>query len=87
MRECGTIPAADEEVPMSSRQPKQMVYYYDGDQSNPDVQEDLDGEHEIPLKDSQVNRRGRSWRVVIVNEERGAKGQLPVYKIFLASVT
>lgn len=62
---------------------KQVVYYYDGDQTNPDVEEDFIGKIEIPSNGSVIRRRGKLWEVVIVNEKRYSDGRLPVFKIFV----
>ena len=68
---------------MSTSKGKQLVYYYNGDQTKPDVEQDLMGEVIIPANGSVIMRAGKPWEVVIVNEERFSDGRLPVFKIFL----
>lgn len=62
---------------------KQLVYYYNGDQSKPDVEEDLGGEVAVPANKSMIMRHGHPWEVVIVNEEGFSDGRIPVFKVFL----
>lgn len=48
--------------------PKQIVYRYNGDSSTDEVEMDILGNEEVPLKNSLVSRKGRTWTVVHVEE-------------------
>jgi len=68
---------------MSTENAKQIVYYFDGDKATPDVVPDPLGELQAPAKGSVVERRGKLWEVVHVNEEHFDDGQLPIYRVYL----
>lgn len=70
---------------MSATKAKHVVYYYDGDQKNPEEEQDLGGDVTIPTNGSVIWRRGKSWNVIKVDEEQFTDGRIPVFKIFLAT--
>lgn len=75
----------DQEAAMSPTNAKQVVYYYDGDQSEPDVEQDFTGDIVIPSNGSLISRHGKSWKVAHVIEELASDSRVPVFKIFLGT--
>lgn len=69
---------------MSTRSPKQFVYRYNGVESSEEVEQDFDGEMEMPVKDKVIHRKGKPWKVVHVLTEVSTSGAIPVVRVFLA---
>lgn len=69
------------------KSPKQIVYRYNGDASTDEVEVDVDGDQEVPQKDSIITRRGSRWKVVavIVEESVSVPKALPVHRVFLTN--
>ena len=63
---------------------KQIVYRYNGDPSSEEVVVDSLGEMAVPSQGGVIERKGKRWKVLAVNVETGAKGQLPVHRVFLS---
>jgi hypothetical protein len=70
---------------MSGKDAKQFVYRYNGDVKSEEVEQDLDGEGAIPVKDQIIQRNGKSWRVIHVTTEVSTRkgGPIPVIRVFL----
>ena len=66
---------------------KQFAFYYDGDQSKPDVEVDAMDEMPVPAKDSIIMRKDRLWKVVaVISVESVTEPKtLPIIKVFLSS--
>jgi len=69
------------------KEPKQIVYRYDGTASSDEVVEDFAGEMVIPEKGNLIQRNGKMWKVVHVIKEETVAGPkaIPIYRVFLAS--
>ena len=76
-----TIPVRG--IKMSAKNPKQIVYRYNGVESSEEVEDDLFGEIPIPLEMSFIIRKGKTWKVAVINWQVGARRQVPVLKLFL----
>lgn len=63
---------------------KQVVYRYNGDPNSDEVVVDSFGEMGVPDWGAIIERKGKQWKVVKVDVETGAKGALPVYRVFLS---
>jgi hypothetical protein len=69
------------------KEPKRIIYYYDDDQHDREVEEDFGGDIRIPPQGAIIDRRARRWRVAAVNKEQECRtGAIPDYVIVLRSL-
>lgn len=63
----------------------QYVFRYNGDEKSDEVVPDLEGEMSLPVKDQQLIRKGKPWKVVMVTSTVSvdARGPIPVHRVFL----
>ncbi len=67
---------------------RQFVYRYDGDAGSDEVEVDLQDEIPIPERNQVLQRKGKSWKVALVQTERSVSHPpaLPVYRVFLTKI-
>jgi hypothetical protein len=61
----------------------QIVYRYNADDSKNDVVRDMVGEEVIPQKGQLIQRKGGTWRVVMVSTQTSSDGSVPVHFVSL----
>ena len=68
------------------KEPKQIVCRYNGDEKSDEVEQDLDGEVDVPQKGHIITRKGKQWKVVHMVKEETVAGPkaIPVYRLFLS---
>jgi hypothetical protein len=62
---------------------QQFLFVYDGKPENGEPVQDPDGEMAVPSKDQVISRKGKSWKVVVVNERNDGANAWPVHMVFL----
>ena len=62
---------------------QQFLFVYDGKAENGEEVRDPFGEMSVPLKDEVIDRNGKSWKVVAVNERNDGRNTWPVHIVFL----
>lgn len=68
------------------KEPKQIVYQYDGNPNDQEAEVDIVGDFRIPPEGAILTRRGKQWRVAHVNiQQELAPGALPAYLIYLTA--
>lgn len=69
------------------KEPKQIVWRYDGAPNSEEVEVDGIGDVELPIQGGVVNRKGKVWNVFQINKEFAANDTklLPLYRISLMS--
>ena len=70
---------------MSALDIKQIVYRYNGDAKSDEVVNDLVGEFPRHAKGEIVERNGKQWKVIFINDEFtvGGPQQVPIHHVFL----
>jgi hypothetical protein len=68
------------------KEPKQIVYQYDGNPNSREIEDDRDGEKYVPAQASVLMRNGKLWTVVHVTKQQElTRGAIPVYRVFLTA--
>ncbi len=62
---------------------RQIVFRYNGDPHSEETEQDLDGDFPLPNAGDLMERNGKKWKVIKVDETRGSKTEWPVYRIYL----
>jgi hypothetical protein len=70
---------------MAAKDAKQVVFIYNGDNNNPDIEFDMDGEIDVPPDNSIIVRKGKNWKVVRHTVESTVAGPkaVPILRINL----
>ena len=70
---------------MSALDIKQIVYRYNGDAKSDEVVNDLVGEFPRRAKGEIIERNGKQWKVIFINDECTIAGpqQVPIHHVFL----
>ena len=65
------------------KDPKQIVYRYNGVENSEEVEVDREGAIEIPERHGIITRNHKNWKAVHIFTEIGGEERLPLVRVFL----
>jgi stress response protein SCP2 len=69
---------------LTTKDGRQFVYQYNGNEKSQEVEEDPTGRMETPIVGSIVKRHGKEWKVVHVIAPVSSRGTVPLVRVFLS---
>ena len=69
-----TISVEWEGLPMSTIAAKELVFVYNGNENDSEVEFDAEGDFPCPTDGSMLNRRGKQWKVARTNVQSATSG-------------
>jgi hypothetical protein len=68
------------------KEPKQIVYRYNGDEKSDEEDLDILGDAEVPAQGTIIMRKGKPRKAVSIQKEETVVGPraLPIYRVYLS---